>query len=162
MMRYTLLFILSFLLWLVLTLNLTFFNLIAGMIAALICTLFFGKKYVSHAQKILQPERYFWLLLYVLIFTWECIKANLDVAYRVLHPALPIKPGIVKVHLRIKSDMARTMLATSITMTPGTIAIDIVHDDLYVHWIYVSSFDPADYTEKIVGRFEKYIEKIFD
>lgn len=161
-MKYILLFLLSLFLWLVLTFNLTFANLIAGMTAALICTLFFGKKYVDHAQKILQPARYFWLLIYVFVFTWECIKANLDVAYRVLHPALPIKPGIVKVPLKVKSDMARTMLATSITMTPGTISVDIVHDDLYVHWIYVSSLDPVEYTEKIVGRFEKYIEKIFD
>ncbi len=113
-------------------------------------------------MKFVQPLRYFWLLIYLFIFTWECIKANFDVAYRVLHPAMPIKPGIVKVKLGLQSDFARTMLANSITMTPGTIAVDIVGDDLFVHWIYVSSEDPEVYSQKIAGKFEKYIKKIFE
>ena len=54
------------------------------------------------------------------------------------------------------------MLANSITMTPGTIAVDIVGDDLFVHWIYVSSEDPEEYSRKIAGRFEKYIKKTFE
>jgi multicomponent Na+:H+ antiporter subunit E len=97
-----------------------------------------------------------------LIFIWECIKANFDVAYRVLHPAMPIKPGIVKVPLEIKSETGRAFLANSITMTPGTISVDIVEDTLYVHWIYVSSEDPEIYTRKISGRFERYIKMIFE
>jgi multicomponent Na+:H+ antiporter subunit E len=112
--------------------------------------------------KFIQPHRYFWLLVYLFIFTWECIKANFDVAYRVLHPAMPIKPGIVKVKMDLQSDFAKTMLANSITMTPGTISVDILEDVLYVHWIYVSTSDPAEYSQKIAGRFEKYIKKIFD
>ena len=103
-----------------------------------------------------------WFLVFLVIIVWECIKANFDVAYRVLHPAMPIKPGIVKVNLTLKSGFARTMLANSITMTPGTIAVDIVGDDLFVHWIYVSSENPEEYRQKIVGRFEKYIKKTFD
>jgi multicomponent Na+:H+ antiporter subunit E len=112
--------------------------------------------------KFIQPQRYFWLLVYLVIFTWECIKANFDVAYRVLHPAMPIKPGIVKVQMELKSEFARTMLANSITMTPGTISVDIIDDILFVHWIYVKSDDPAEYSQKIAGRFEKYIKKIFE
>ena len=112
--------------------------------------------------KFLQPVRYFWFLVYLLVIIWECIKANFDVAYRVLHPAMPIKPGIVKLELSLKSGFARTMLANSITMTPGTIAVDIVNDTLFVHWIYVSSEDPEEYRKKIVGRFEKYIIKTFE
>jgi multicomponent Na+:H+ antiporter subunit E len=75
---------------------------------------------------------------------------------------MPIKPGIVKVKLGIKSNLAKTMLANSITMTPGTIAVDVKDDIMYVHWIYVSSEDPAVYAEKVSGRFEKYIKKIFE
>jgi multicomponent Na+:H+ antiporter subunit E len=100
--------------------------------------------------------------VYLVIFTWECIKANFDVAYRVLHPAMPIKPGIVKVKLELKSEFARTMLANSITMTPGTISVDLVDDILFVHWIYVRSEDPEVYSRKIAGKFEKYIKKIFE
>jgi multicomponent Na+:H+ antiporter subunit E len=161
-MKYVALFILSFIFWLLLTLNLSASNLLAGAAAALITTLFFGRYFFTRVVKFIQPARYFWLLIYLVIFTWECIKANFDVAYRVLHPAMPIKPGIVRVRMELQSQFARTMLANSITMTPGTISVDIVGDELFVHWIYVKSEDPAEYSQKIAGRFEKYIKKIFE
>lgn len=155
-------FILTFLFWLLLTFNLSAENLIAGAAAALITSLLFSKYFFKNVGKFIQLQRYFWLVVYLFIFTWECIKANFDVAFRVLHPAMPIKPGIVKVKMDLKSDFAKTMLANSITMTPGTISVDMVEDILYVHWIYVSSTDPAAYSQIIAGRFEKYIKKIFD
>ena len=161
-MRYLALFILSFLFWLLLTFDLSLVNLTVGAIAALITSILFGKYFYDRLYKFLQPHRYFWLLIYLAILIWECIKANFDVAYRVLHPAMPIKPGIVKVKLELQSEFARAMLANSITMTPGTISVDIVGDDLYVHWIYVSSEDPEQYSRKITGRFEKYIKKTFE
>lgn len=161
-MRYLALFILTFLFWLLLTFNLSAENLIAGAAAALITSLLFSKYFFKNVGKFIQLQRYFWLVVYLFIFTWECIKANFDVAFRVLHPAMPIKPGIVKVKMDLKSDFAKTMLANSITMTPGTISVDMVEDILYVHWIYVSSTDPAAYSQIIAGRFEKYIKKIFD
>jgi len=161
-MKILALFILTFLFWMLLTLDLSLANLLAGAAAALLTSLLFAKYFFKKVVKFIQPARYFWLLIYLLIFTWECIKANFDVAYRVLHPAMPIKPGIVKVKLDLQSDFARTMLANSITMTPGTIAVDIVGDELFVHWIYVSSEDPEVYSQKIAGKFEKYIKKIFE
>jgi len=161
-MRILALFILTFLFWMLLTLDFSLANLVAGAVAALITSLLFVKYFFGEVVKFIQPLRYFWLLVYLFIFTWECIKANFDVAYRVLHPAMPIKPGIVKVKLGLQSDFARTMLANSITMTPGTIAVDIVGDDLYVHWIYVRSEDPEVYSQKIAGKFEIYIKKIFE
>jgi multicomponent Na+:H+ antiporter subunit E len=136
--------------------------MLAGAATALITSLLFAKFFFKKVGKFLQPVRYFWFIVYLLVMVWECIKANFDVAYRVLHPAMPIKPGIVKVNLSLKSDFARTMLSNSITMTPGTIAVDIVGDVLYVHWIYVSSDEPEEYRQKIVGRFEKYIKKTFE
>ena len=150
------------LMWVLLTLNFTPAGIITGLAVSLITTMIFGKMYVDNVYKLLQPARYFWFIIYLFIFTWECIKANFDVAYRVLHPGLPVKPGIVRVPVQLKSDMAKTMLANSITMTPGTITVDILDNELYVHWIYVSTQDPSKYVEKISGRFEKFIAKIFD
>ena len=161
-MRYLALFILSFIFWLLLTFDLSAANLVAGGAAALLTSLMFAKYFFHKVGKFIQPFRYFWCLVYIVILIWECIKANFDVAYRVLHPAMPIKPGIVKFKLELKSDFARTILSNSITMTPGTIAVDIVDDYLYVHWIYVSSEDPTEYKKKIAGRFEKYIIKTFE
>jgi len=155
-------FILTFAFWLLITFDLSLPNLLIGGVVSLVTALLFARHFFTHVNRFLQPARYFWLLVYLFILAWECIKANFDVAYRVLHPAMPIKPGIVKVKLELKSDFARTMLANSITMTPGTIAVDIVGDDLYVHWIYVRSEDPSEYSQQIAGRFEKYIKKIFE
>jgi multicomponent Na+:H+ antiporter subunit E len=80
----------------------------------------------------------------------------------VLHPAMPIRPGIVKVKTTLKSDFAKTLLANSITMTPGTITVDIIGDDMYIHWIYIRSEDPEVYTKIITGAFEKYIKRIVE
>ena len=145
-----------------LTFEFTMPNFIVGAVAALITSLIFTRFFVKNVHKLIQPHRYFWFLIYLFVFIWECIKANLDVAYRVLHPAMPIRPGIVKVKTTLKSDMAKMLLANSITMTPGTISVDIIDDNLYVHWIYIRSEDPEVYTGIITGAFEKYIKRIIE
>ena len=161
-MKYIFAFIILLGFWLLFTFNLETHNLIVGAAAALVAILLFAKHFVKPVWKMLQPQRYFWFIVYLIVFIWECIKANFDVAYRVLHPAMPIKPGIVKVKLSLKTNMAKTILANSITMTPGTISVDLIDDILYVHWIYVSSTDPEEYSKIVAGRFEKYIKKIFE
>lgn len=161
-MRHLNLFIIALLFWLLVTFSLSLANIFAGVVAALITTIVFGRYFTQKMIKFIQPARYFWFIIYLFVFTWEVLKANFDVAYRVIHPALPIKPGIVKVKLGIRSGIARAMLANSITMTPGTISVDIVDDHIYVHWIYVNTDDPEEYSRKVSGRFEKYIQKIFE
>jgi multicomponent Na+:H+ antiporter subunit E len=149
-------------LWLVLTLSVDIYNILIGIFAALIVTLLFGNRFLSEWQKFYNPLRYLWGVVYVAVLIWECIKANFDVAYRVLSPTMPIKPGIVKVRSSLKTDIAKTFLANSITMTPGTITVDVIDNDFYIHWIYVSSRDPEVYSKKITGRFEKLLKKVFE
>jgi len=161
-MRYLTLFILSLIFWMLLTFDFTAPNIIVGAVSSIICALFFGRVFIKNIHKLLEPRRYFWFIVYLFIFIWECIKANIDVAYRVLHPAMPIRPGIVKVRTTLKSDMAKMLLANSITMTPGTISVDIIGDYLYIHWIYIRSEDPEVYTKIITGAFEKYIKRIIE
>lgn len=158
-MRYVAFFILGLVFWLLLTFRLTVANLIVGAVASLLCTLIFARYYFTGVVKFIQPQRWFWFLVYLVRFIFSCIKANLDVAYRVLHPKMPIRPGIVKVKTSLKSDFAKTLLANSITMTPGTLTVDIIDDYFYIHWIYIRSEDPEVYTKMIMGAFEKYIKK---
>jgi len=148
--------------WLLLTGRLYTQNLIAGAVISLITTLIFSRYFQIDARKLFHPKRYFWLIIYIIYFTWECVKANFDVAYRVLHPAMPVRPGIVKVKLTLKRSLARTILANSITMTPGTITVDIIDDILYVHCIYLKDTNPESYSHKISGKFEKILTKIFE
>ncbi|MGA2407984.1 MAG: Na+/H+ antiporter subunit E [Bacteroidales bacterium] len=161
-MRYITVFILSMIFWIMLTFEFTIPNLIVGAVASLITSAAFTRFFVKNVYKLIQPQRYFWFFVYLFVFIWECIKANIDVAYRVLHPAMPIRPGIVKVKTTLKSDMAKMLLANSITMTPGTISVDIIDDYLYIHWIFISSDDPEVYTGIITGAFEKYIKRIIE
>ena len=161
-MKAVLLFIFLFAIWLLLTLNVTVSNIAAAAVASAVVTAFFAKYSLKTGIKLLQVQRYFWALLYLFIFLWECIKANLDVMYRVIHPKLPVKPGIVRVKSVLKTDIAKVFLANSITMTPGTITVDIIDDNFFIHWIYVHSRDPEIYTQKILGRFEKYLKRIFE
>jgi len=161
-MKYVIYILVAFGFWLLFTVNFASDSLGVGLIVAILTVLFLRGYFVDDVHMLFHPHRYFWFVVYLIIFTWECLKANLDVAYRVLHPNLPIKPGIVKVKTNLKTNIARTTLANSITMTPGTITVDIIGDYLYVHWIYVSTTDPEQYTEKISGRFERYIKRIFE
>ena len=156
------LFIFMFLLWMAFSYNLETANIITGIIAALITTIIFSGRFLTSAQKLFNPVRWFWLIIYIIVFVWECVKANFDVAYRVLSPKMPIKPGIVKVKSTLKTDIARVFLANSITMTPGTITVDVIDDEFYIHWIYVSSQEAKVYSGKIMGRFENLLKRIFE
>jgi multicomponent Na+:H+ antiporter subunit E len=90
-------------------------------------------------------------------------KANIDVAYRVISGK--INPGIVKISPNLKSDLGITMLANSITLTPGTLSVDIdeENNDLYIHWINVKSKaltkKPIDY-KHVCGKFPNWIRRI--
>ncbi|MCM8757321.1 MAG: Na+/H+ antiporter subunit E, partial [Candidatus Omnitrophica bacterium] len=102
-------------------------------------------------------------IYYLPVLFYACLVANLDVAYRVLHPRLPIRPGIVKVKTRLKSKSGRTALANSITLTPGTMSVEVTDDGfLYIHWINVQSRDIEETTRLIVERFERILERIFE
>lgn len=101
--------------------------------------------------------------LYIGVFILALIKSNIDVIFRVLHPKLPIRPGIVRIETRLKSPMARMILANSITLTPGTFVVDMKDNWIYVHWIEVCcEKDPAEITRSISGKFENILLKIYE
>jgi multicomponent Na+:H+ antiporter subunit E len=100
-------------------------------------------------------KRIVMFLVFLLVLLKEMILANLDVAFRVLHPKIPIRPGIVEVKPGIESDMGKLILANSITLTPGTLSMDYIDDSLYIHWISVKddhdeSMAPLDRSVKEV------------
>ncbi|MFC6732232.1 MULTISPECIES: Na+/H+ antiporter subunit E [unclassified Haladaptatus] len=100
-------------------------------------------------------------LLYLLVFVRELVTANVDVAYRVLSPSMPIHPGVVEVPLRVTSDLGITTIANSITLTPGTLTMDYDEEKnaLYVHAI--DARDPAAIVAPI-RTWEDYALVIFD
>lgn len=72
-------------------------------------------------------------LLYWPWLAWEIVKANLDVARRILDPRLPISPIVIRLKASQKSDLGRVIYANSITLTPGTVSIDIDGEHIEVH-----------------------------
>lgn len=95
---------------------------------------FFKEKSIRMAH----PLRILRLLVYVIVpFFLEMARANLDVAYRVITGR--IRPGIIRIHPELSTDLGRLMLANSITLTPGTltVALDDETGDLFVHMINV-------------------------
>jgi multicomponent Na+:H+ antiporter subunit E len=165
-MRRIVLFVLSYGLWLLLTLP-KFQEwpvFVVGGVVALLVAIFFGGEFAHRPLSFLNPRRWFWTIVYIPVFMWHMLVANLDVAFRVLHPSCPVKPGIVKVRTNLKTDVAKTFLANSITLTPGTMTVDIDDDILYVHWIDVGSKsdDIEENTKQISAKFEKYLRRIFE
>lgn len=148
--------------WLLLTWPCDGQELAAGLVLSVVIAAVLGSIYGEEPKRLFNPVRWFWFVVYVLYFIYYCIRANLDVAYRVLHPDVPIRPGIVKVRTSLTSDIAKTFLANSITLTPGTLTVDIKDQDYYIHWIYVTTDDPAEQTDTIVKRFEKILARIFE
>jgi len=158
------LFILALLVWMLLTWPPDFQHLIVGILVAIFVSFMTGDMFIKRPHVFKSINRYLWFLYYVPLFLWECIKANIDVAYRVAHPDLPINPGIVKVKTTLKSDTALTFLANSITLTPGTMSVDIDPENgfLYIHWIDVKDKDIQKATEIIVKTFEDVLRRIFE
>ncbi|MHC4517628.1 MAG: Na+/H+ antiporter subunit E [Planctomycetota bacterium] len=136
---------------------------IAGLIASFLVAMLFHDILPKEHHVFISPIRVFWFQVYVPVFFYYVVRANLDVVYRALHPAMPIKPGIVKIKTNLKTDSAITALANSITLTPGTLTVDLTDDGyLYVHWINVQSDDVEQATQLISARFEWYLHKIFE
>ena len=155
-------FVAGLLVWLVLVWTFHYQELVAGIGVALLTAAVFGGSLPLAPVKLLQPARWFWLLVYIPVFAYQCLKSNIDVALRVLAPGLQIKPGIVRIRTSLKSDAARVFLANSITLTPGTMTVEMRDDVLYIHWIEVGAEDPVSAAKKIIGPFEFFLARIFD
>ena len=158
------LFILAFFVWCLLSWMPDWQHLLVGIFVAALVAYITGDMFVQRPHLFKHVERYLWFLYYIPVFLWEMFKANIDVAYRVGHPNLPINPGIVKVRTSLKSETGLTFLANSITLTPGTLTVDVDQKNgyLYVHWIDVKHKDIEGATKRIVHRFEKILTRIFE
>ncbi len=93
-------------------------------------------------------------------FIKALVLANWDVAKRVIDPKLPINPGIVAIKTNLKEDYKKLMLANSITLTPGTITMDVRDDTLFIHWIDVTTKDTEEASEEIAGDFERTLSAL--
>ena len=155
-MIYFLLNILLALAWGALTGDFNPINLLAGFI--------FGYAALWVMQFVMASSSYFGkvpdVIIFMVSFFWELIKANARMAYFVLAPLDKMKPGIIGIPLEITSDTQITLLANMITLTPGTLSLDVSSDRtvLYVHSVEVDS--PEDFRREIKDGFEQDVLEV--
>ncbi len=147
--------------WLALTSSIHWQELTIGILFSLILAVVLSSSYAELGLPPLSVRRIVYFCIYHVVLLKEIIIANIDVAYRVIHPKMPIRPGIVVIKTGLKQDIAKLILANSITLTPGTFTLDIIGDMLLIHWINIKD-EHVDQATRIIGeRFEKYLRKIF-
>lgn len=139
-------------------------EILIGLILSLITGFICQGLFVKDSYRMANPVRWILFLAYLIgPFFVALAKANIDVAYRVITGK--IRPGIVKIKPDLKTDLGITMLANSITLTPGTLSVDIDEDtnELYIHWINVDDEaikkSPVD-CKYICGNFPQWVRRI--
>lgn len=182
-------FVLCYGFWILLTWSFHPQELIAGAVVSFFVALFSARIFIHEKGFwLFNPKRFGALIVYVGVFLSELWKANCDVARRCYGGCKDIYPGIVRIPVKVKSLYGESMLANSITLTPGTITMDIAEENatgdtyFYVHCIDVSEYEQKelvydDYTgkekpltystsdkasEAIKGRMEKWIRRIWN
>lgn len=163
------LFVIVFVFWLLLAWpiaedgSLLWTDISVGVVCSALVSMVMRAMFRQNFIRLLNPRAWFWSFVYMFVFAWEVFKGGLDVVYRVLHPSMPIHPGIVRVRSNLTSDTGQIVLANSITLTPGTLTVEVAEDGVfYVHWLNVLSTDDEEAAEHVLRRFEWFIKRIFE
>jgi multicomponent Na+:H+ antiporter subunit E len=164
------LFVASFVFWLMLVWpvspvdgSLLIGDIVVGMLVSVLVALVMHQVIRVKFIRLVNPRSWFWFITYLFVLSYYVVKGGLDVSYRVLHPRMPIRPGIVKIKSVLVTDTGRSVLANSITLTPGTLTIDVTDDGVfYIHWLNVLSLDTEEAAQHVLRRFEWFIQRIFE
>ena len=151
-----------FCIWIFLTLNFHPHELVLGLGVSLIIAVATKGAFTGNWFRLLKPARLAAEVNYVLYFLGKMFMANIDVLMRVLHPIVPVKPGIVRASLLLDSERARNIVANSITLTPGTLTVEMTGTEIFVHWISLPDGDIHEETQKMVDGFANRLRRIFE
>ena len=155
-------FIITLVIWYGFTTSIQLTEIIVGIVVSLIIAYVTVVNFNCCDPILISPSHIGYFFQYFFVFMIALIKANFDVARRVLSPKLDINPGIVVFKTELKNDFAKMILANSITLTPGTLTVDVIKDKFYIHWIDVQTEDPKKVFEEIAAPFEKILLKIYN
>lgn len=147
--------------WLLFTGTIAPFSLILGAVFSLaIALLTYGLLIEEHeaARRLLIPRLHL-LLVYLLLILIKVYAASFRIAVRVITGR--IDPRIVHFRTRLRSDLARVALANSITLTPGTVTLDLDEDHLVVHWLEARTRHSRYAFRLIASPFERWLDRIW-
>ena len=144
------------LVWIAVTGQFTARNLFFGFVLGFLI-LFFTRQIVGTPN---YGNRMIKVIGLAIFFVRELIIANLRVAYDVLTPGFRLRPGVIAIPLDVRSDAEITLLANLITLTPGTLSLDVSADRrvLYIHAMYVG--DPEVVRQQIKQGFERRVIEV--
>ena len=149
--------------WLLLVGNLSGSEILVGFLVA-VFTAWLSSNHLAFIDNI----KFRWLmpwhiLRYLLVFVVALLRANMDMARRVLSPRLPINPALVEVRTQLSSSLGKLVLANSITLTPGTLTVDVVGDHLQVHWVDSTPGEDLEHaTHAIAESFERHLVEFLE
>ena len=155
--------VMLFIVWLLLVGTLNFSEIFVGFFVV-VFTAWLSSSHLSF----LDDLKFKWatplfMLRYLGVFLLALLHANIDMARRVLSPSLPINPAMVEVKTQLKSSLGKLILANSITLTPGTLTVDVVGERLLVHWVDSSSGrDLEQATHAIAESFERHLREFIE
>lgn len=161
-------FVVSYGFWILLTWSFSADQLIVGAVVCLLVALFSARFFIhENAFWLFRPVKLLMGLVFWLgVFMRELLAANLDMAKRCFTGCKNVNPGIVKIPVDIKSDYGQAALANAITLTPGTITMEITEEDgqtyYYVHWIDVTKPSGKEAGDAIKGRMEKWLRRVWE
>lgn len=98
-------------------------------------------KYYEDEVDVLNELRYGRLILYLFWLAWQIVVSGFQVARVILSPSLPISPSMVKFKVDLPSAHAKMILGNSITLTPGTLTVDIQGDEFIIHSILPQAYE---------------------
>ena len=154
-----------FIVYLIASASIAFRDIVYGIVFSVAVALITAELLISKATKPYNVVRWFWAIAYAFYYLIIAeFKAHSDVIKRILHPEMPINPGIVRVPFHVETDYATVTIANSITNTPGTVVVDLdtKRKYFYVHWINVKAPDEKTTFENISKDFEYFAKRIFD
>ncbi len=120
--------------WLLITWSLHYQSILLGLISSLLVVWFCRDILIFEDERPrIAIRNILRLVVYLVNLVIEIVKANIHVAIIVLNPRMPISPTLVEFKTNVKSDLGKVILANSITLTPGTLTIDLERDVYLVH-----------------------------
>lgn len=147
--------------WLLFTWRLTPQVVVLGLVQSVIVALLTYRIFIAEDEvaRRAQLPRLHWLVVYLVVLVFQMYVASFKVLWQILRGR--INPGVVHFRTRLKSDVARVALASSITLTPGTIALLIDDDHLIVHWLDTRTTHSRRASELIALPFERLLRRIW-
>jgi len=140
--------------WLILTSSLHVDNILVGVVVSFSIAILYTKMFKHHKFEFINP---IYFLVYLFILLKNIIISNMQIAKRTLSPDMELAPAIVAVKTNLKSNWKKLLLANSITLTPGTLTLDVKDDTLFIHII---EYRDIHNKEDITKEFEDIIAKI--